>query len=457
MKTLVTISARPPAQTGCSMVTKPDGHEGKRYDRLIVSRAPDHVETVLSHTSVEHTRLGDRMQFLDALRGLAVMCVVVQHSVEQLYPAWVTFSLGRFRLGEFGVVLFFLCSGFIIPASLERQGSQARFWIGRLFRLFPLYWAAVAGVLILHYGFDRYPLPADFIEHPIRFTAINLTMLQDFLGAPLALGQSWSLAYELVFYGLVSAMFVAVLHRKSIVWSSGAFLLAMVVNTRHVPTQALNQGGNRTLVIVAVSLLIAVPYVFYVTRGMGPQRWLALAITIASILLVLNRPETLSTAMLFLGTLFFGTCLFRWSEGVVSGRALARLVVLAFVTIVVVWTTGDIYWGIPGGVSTKAFKAAEILTFGAAYVVFLVALRFRSVRFPRPLLYLGTISYSLYLLHAFPIYAVGRVFDNRPLDALFWIGLAVVISSVTYTLIEKPSIKLGRTLSARAGQRWARS
>lgn len=395
------------------------------------------------------------MQFLDALRGLAAMCVVVQHSVEQLYPAWATFSLNRFRLGEFGVVLFFLCSGFIIPASLERQGSQAKFWVGRMFRLFPLYWTVLAAVLVLHYGFDKYPLPPDYLEHPIRFTAINLTMLQDFLSAPLALGQSWSLAYELVFYGLVSAMFVAVMHRKSLMWSSGAFLLAMVVNTRHVSTEAFAQGGKRTWVVVAVALAIAIPYVLRVTRGAGPQRWLALTITIASILLVLNRPEVLSTAMFFLGTLFFGTCLFRWSAGELSGRALGRLIALAFVAIIVVWTTADIYWGLPPEVSTRAFKGAEIGTFAAAYLVFLLALRFRSIRFPRPLIYLGTISYSLYLVHAIPIYSVGAVFHNRPLDAAFWVFLSLVISSVTYTLVEKPSIKIGRTLSSRAGRRWA--
>ncbi len=389
------------------------------------------------------------MQFLDALRGFAAMCVVVQHSLELLYPAWAQFSLERFRLGEFGVVVFFLCSGFIIPASLERQGSQRKFWIGRFFRLFPLYWTVLAAVLVLHYAFDSYPLPPEYLEHPLRATAANLTMLQNFLGAPLALGQSWSLAYELVFYGLVSAMFVMGLHRRSFAWASGAFLLTMIVGTRHLPTEALNDFGTRSAVALAVALAIAIPFVLYVTRSAGPQRWLALALTIASIVLVVNRPETLSTAMFFFGTLFFGTCLYRWTAGELSGRLLAVVSGLAVIAVVVMWTLGDVYWGLPFGIATGSYKAAEILTFLGAYAVFFLALLLRDVRYPRAILFLGTISYSLYLTHAIPVYAIGEVFENRVLDALLWIGAAIVISAGTYRLVEKPAIQVGRRVMGR--------
>ncbi len=44
-------------------------------------------------------------------------------------------------------------------------------------------------------------------------------MTQHLLGQPLVLGQSWTLAYELVFYGLVSVLFVAGLHRRSVALS----------------------------------------------------------------------------------------------------------------------------------------------------------------------------------------------------------------------------------------------
>ena len=89
-------------------------------------------------------------------------------------------------------------------------------WIGALIRLGQQRaWGWFAAVLVLHYGFGRYPLDAGFLHHPARSVAGNATMAQDFLGVPLALGQSWSLAYELAFYGIVSALFVAGAHTRS--------------------------------------------------------------------------------------------------------------------------------------------------------------------------------------------------------------------------------------------------
>ena len=46
--------------------------------------------------------------------------------------------------GNYGVFVFFLISGYIVPASLERKGSVRTFWVSRLFRLYPLYLLAVA-------------------------------------------------------------------------------------------------------------------------------------------------------------------------------------------------------------------------------------------------------------------------------------------------------------------------
>jgi peptidoglycan/LPS O-acetylase OafA/YrhL len=39
-----------------------------------------------------------------------------------------------FDPGTYGVMVFFLVSGYIILASLERSGSVRRFWVSRLFR-----------------------------------------------------------------------------------------------------------------------------------------------------------------------------------------------------------------------------------------------------------------------------------------------------------------------------------
>jgi peptidoglycan/LPS O-acetylase OafA/YrhL len=38
---------------------------------------------------------------------------------------------------QYGVFVFFLVSGYIVPASLERKGSVHGFWVSRVFRLYP--------------------------------------------------------------------------------------------------------------------------------------------------------------------------------------------------------------------------------------------------------------------------------------------------------------------------------
>ena len=70
-----------------------------------------------------------RLDFLDGLRGIAALAVFLAHALDLIWPAYHSFAESRFQLGNWGVVVFFLCSGFIIPVSLERQGSLRRFWI----------------------------------------------------------------------------------------------------------------------------------------------------------------------------------------------------------------------------------------------------------------------------------------------------------------------------------------
>src|SRR5690348_1427083 len=68
-----------------------------------------------------------RLAFLDALRGLAAGAVILQHAGLILSAGYTSVAMSVFDLGNFGVMLFFLCSGFIIPISLERQGSLRTF------------------------------------------------------------------------------------------------------------------------------------------------------------------------------------------------------------------------------------------------------------------------------------------------------------------------------------------
>ncbi|MEU8278849.1 acyltransferase family protein [Microbispora bryophytorum] len=87
-----------------------------------------------------------RLAWLDALRGIGAMAVVAEHALPWLMPSLRPYW---FSLGMYGVLVFFLVSGYIIPASLENRGDVGAFWISRVFRLYPLYLLVIAAVLVM--------------------------------------------------------------------------------------------------------------------------------------------------------------------------------------------------------------------------------------------------------------------------------------------------------------------
>src|SRR5580658_3784374 len=90
-----------------------------------------------------------RLAWLDALRGIAALCVVFDHLTYSVFQPVRAAVYEWFDPGQYGVFVFFLVSGYIIPASLERRGSVRSFWVGRVYRLYPLYLFAVGGMIVL--------------------------------------------------------------------------------------------------------------------------------------------------------------------------------------------------------------------------------------------------------------------------------------------------------------------
>jgi peptidoglycan/LPS O-acetylase OafA/YrhL len=386
-----------------------------------------------------------RLEFLDALRGLAALSVAAQHGAELLWPGYLRFSVEVFRPGEFGVFLFFLCSGFIIPTSLERYQDLRRFWIARGFRLFPLYWACLLTILILHYGWRLYPLP----DHVGRGSwLINLTMLQDFTGKPLIIGASWTLAYEMCFYIGCSVLWLVDLHRRSSAIAV-SLLYAGAFGAVLVPSLALTGPGltNHTLVLSMAATLGFVGPMFWLTRNRDWKLWVVITVMSAiAIPLVINRPEPWFFAMMLFGTMFTGTVLHRWHRGETSGRTAVVIVLIAVSAMAI-----GHYLNVPDRIDHTLADAyhswrPEALTYAAAVAVFGAGLALRHRQFPRWLIYLGTISYSVYLVHAVVIYVVPPV-DNSWLTFATWMTVILGASSITYLMIEKPFQAFGHRLT----------
>lgn len=141
-----------------------------------------------------------RFSWLDATRGIAVLMVVAAHTLDYFWKGYSEFM----QVGNAGVVLFFICSGYVIPMSLERL-SLRDFWVRRFFRLYPVYWFSI--IVFMLTGLSD-------VEAPLGIV-MNLTMLQTYFGAPHVSSLFWSLTVEMGFYLLMTALRLSKIHTQT--------------------------------------------------------------------------------------------------------------------------------------------------------------------------------------------------------------------------------------------------
>jgi peptidoglycan/LPS O-acetylase OafA/YrhL len=367
-----------------------------------------------------------RLGWLDALRGWAALVVVCFHlSPSVLGPGPHMAVYRHFDFGKYGVLLFFLVSGYVIPMSLERHGSLRRFWIGRLFRIYPAYLVTIAVVVAI--GGWRGGLLA------------HASMLVDPLGQRGAVRVFWTLSYEMVFYLVVAGLYAWRLHRHSAGWACGLALAALAGGPA-LPDGLFGTGRLTAAVLLA---LVAGSVGAYLC---GRDR-IAGAVGIGFVLLIaLNaHPAAGSTAvaswegLLLLAVMFAGTVVYRAQHAQIGPRAAAM-------TLAVV--AGCLILAHPAHALWAAGVSAVAGTFAAAY-------RCRHRPIPRILRVLGRISYSLYLLHVIVLLLLLRLVPGlagRPAEVRIGVGgaflaLALGVAWTSYTLIEVPAQRLGRRLA----------
>jgi peptidoglycan/LPS O-acetylase OafA/YrhL len=139
------------------------------------------------------------MPELDTLRGLAVLGVVFYHGLYwardlTLYPSWEAGILRVMSVGQFGVNLFFVLSGFLITGVLIESRTQLdyykRFYFRRALRILPAYYFTLF-LLILFRLTSK-----GFLFMSFAYSA-NLSPI---FGIALSYPVLWSLAVEEHFY-----------------------------------------------------------------------------------------------------------------------------------------------------------------------------------------------------------------------------------------------------------------
>lgn len=344
---------------------------------------------------------------LDGLRGLAILAVMA-------FNAHVIWLSGGFV----GVDVFFVLSGFLITALLIQNGRRTngsglkQFYIRRAARLFPallvLIVCTFAYALLLQTG-EKTAATLKGVLYSVFYVA-NWAQVPPFPGGIGPLSHTWSLSVEEQFY---------------IVWPLLLLLLLKIKSDRAV--------------LVIVSLLAALSVVLNIWFWNTNVPYLRMYFgsdTRANELLI----GCIAAILLFAGYFQATTERLKWIWHSAAFISLAGIVTSFFL----VRSYGP--FGYNGGFA--------LISVGTAVLILHVVLFPSVVSFGfgfAPLVWIGKISYGLYLWH-FPIFeGLKRVIGEEANPLIFQVcgaALTFVVAAASFYLLEQPILRYVRRRSS---------
>lgn len=159
---------------------------------------------------------------LDAFRGIAAVLVVMFH----LTIGEPQSQLG-FKFGVTGVDLFFIISGFVIFMSISKVSSPLEFIFNRISRLYPTYWACVTITFLLK--IIQSVVFGKILKHSFLDYLGNMTMFQYLFKIKDIDGSYWTMYVEMLFYIFIVILF-ATKQIKFIVQIGSVILFFIFIN-----------------------------------------------------------------------------------------------------------------------------------------------------------------------------------------------------------------------------------
>lgn len=347
--------------------------------------------------------MGTRLSYipqLDGLRAIAVLLVLLLHAG---FPV--------FQAGWIGVPVFFTLSGFLITSILldskDKPDYFKGFYLRRTLRIFPIYYltlfAVLAWGLVMHYPVSQFFYYAFYLQ---SFT-IPLDVEPFFCNN--MLDHTWSLSVEEIFY-LIWPAVVYVINRRNLIWLSVLLCLA--------------------------SLAYKIAQIYIGTEGLALMSLPgSIECLMAGVLLSIYRDAS------------------RPAFRSVHKRGIALLFLLVSVLIVIHYLQLD---------RRLLFFCKILLSFSVSWLSFFVILYFASspgslssvnrAFSNRRLVYVGKISYGLYLYH-FPVYMfVASFFYHYAISIhpiillLIKLSTTFLIAALSWRFIEKPLLELKKQI-----------
>ena len=313
-------------------------------------------KSIVSDSTNEGASLPGHIPALDGLRGMAAIMIMVFHWFQRSTAPRGAFleSAGKFAtIGQTGVDLFFVLSGFLITRILLRSRSShnyfRNFYARRALRIFPLYYGfLIVWLLFLassYHSVERVsPWWQLLYAENIRLTFVSSTMI--------GLSHFWSLAVEEHFY-LIWPLVIYLVAPQRLGWVAFAVLLVSIL-TR----ECMIKAGYE---------------VFYFT----PCRLDGFAVG-AFLAWLEMRPGGLAAyrrQMLVVLAVFGGIAVLCWM--LASGRGLKEMMTVKFSLVALS------YGGLLGLVACPSR----------------IPNRLASLWMNRPLRWCGKVSYGLYVFH----------------------------------------------------------
>jgi len=356
--------------------------------------------------------MGERLEFADALRGYAILGVMLVHCWIALnpinLPEWLkTASIN----GSFGVQLFFIASAFTLFYSLTYAHVKLEGWksffIRRIFRVVPMFYIAIVLYSVILFA-NWFPVigttPAD-AGIPNILTHLTFLFGFDPVHINTLVPGGWSIATELAFYLTIPIIYT------------------YVKNTTHVCILLLGSAlANIIFSISKNSFAIANPtYTFYWLPNQFP--------------------------VFCLGILLF----FLLKEVTFNSELIKRCIGFGSISV----SLGLLYYFIFIYASPMT-GTIKLYALSIAFMIFAFGLAvYPGVMVNKFITHLGKISYSCYLLHFIVVSAISSLIipliPEITIPVFIGTYLSVIlitmgISSLTYTYIEAPGINIGKQL-----------
>ena len=352
---------------------------------------------------------------IDSLRALAVLAVIIYHVDVNYLPG-----------GFLGVDLFFVLSGYLISSLIIKEYKKTgslnlyNFYIRRARRLLPAVYFMITVVLVVMVMFNGVLLKKSHLDAIFGYIyssnwwyIFHKLDYFDSFGSQSPFKHLWSLAIEEQFYMIFPLLFLLINRKKKD--KDGFYKL-----NRNFLYVIL---GVILVSLIAHIILFDINNISRIYFGTDTRAFSLLVGAVGAILYPMDKLNTKITPQ----------------ENLVYS-VVSLISIVALITIMI-YTSEYNTWMYRGGFLLVAILGIIIIiSSGKQHTVMAKLLSFK------PVVFIGKISYSLYLWH-FPVLVLTTPVSEIGKPNIFFVVLRVILTFIlaiiSYALVETPIRKLG--------------